>query len=178
MNLNIDKYIIPTKLLSIDNGTDEYRKARLIGWTLLVVILFMIIGIPIHWILSNYMGSYINALMLIFSLIVYFFYKKKGNFVITGNLIATIAYLEFLCLIILAFNSTSLVIWFIVSPISAFLYANKSSGVIWGGITIITLFIYFGIPFFGYSYPHSSLVQLSDSKTLLFNLNSILFLFI
>ncbi|AFM03773.1 serine phosphatase RsbU, regulator of sigma subunit [Bernardetia litoralis DSM 6794] len=176
--MNIDKYLVPNRLLEKNNNTEEYRKAKLIGWSLIIIILFMLIGIPINWILSNKMGTYINTFMTIPSVCVYFYFKRKGNFVVTGNLIATIVLFQFSFLNTLSLQSICLVFWWSIAPISAFLYANKKSGLIWSAIILAVVFIYFSVPFFGYNYPNFSSTQLSEIEALLFDFNAILFYFI
>ncbi len=177
MKINIDKYLLSETFLK-QNNTEEYRKAKLITWTLVIIIVFMLIGIPVNWVLSNTVGTYINIFMVVPTSLTYFYFRTKGNFIVTGNLIATIVFFQFSFLITLAFQSSYLIFWWSIVPISAFLYANKKSGIIWSSIILITLCIYFSIPLFGYTYPNFSSTQLSEIEILLFNFNAIFFYFL
>ena len=139
----VERYILPTNLRT---DTYLYRKAKVLAYInlfLTLLALFFVVAtmtiMPENKDVPTIPGVFLGLFLLVI-------FKKKGSLVLSGNLLAasyTLVVAPSVSVTGGLFSDNLL--WLIVTPLIALLFANKGSGLAWFiGLIVFTFFLYKG----------------------------------
>ncbi len=128
---------------SLKTSPLDIRKARVLVFIHLFII-FIAIGFAISNAQYPGVGGPAIPIGIAVGILLLFVFKRYGNFMVSGNLMAMILFLVFLDAV---FSSGGLysdnLLWMMASPLIALLFADARSGIVWLGVLIcVTTYLY------------------------------------
>jgi signal transduction histidine kinase len=166
LNEIIDTYLIND---SIKSNVYDNRKAKVLVYLHLFILLFIaLMAVLTYTVAPENKDVPLLSAFIVFSLLLYFF-VKKSNLLYSGNLLSGIWFLMLAATVpeTGGLNSDNL-LWMMITPLVALLFANKRSGTIWLSLLIIYTFSLYFISNSSQNTSENSKLYYLISYTLLF----------